>query len=63
MSVEQRGQVTHVEMESTANRRNSLSWRKPAGFPWGGTSRMTREGHVRICGRLGVKFPGPTRPL
>ena len=27
----------------------------------GGTSRMTREGHVRICGRLGVKFPGPTR--
>ena len=31
-------------------------------LPWGGTSRMTREGHVRICGRLGVKFPGPTRP-
>ena len=27
----------------------------------GGTSRMTREGHVRICERLGVKFPGPTR--
>ena len=30
-------------------------------LPRGGTSRMTREGHVRICGRLGVKFPGPTR--
>jgi hypothetical protein len=28
----------------------------------GGTSRMTRECQVRICERLGVKFPGPTRP-
>jgi hypothetical protein len=28
-----------------------------------GTSRMTRECQVRICERLGVKFPGPTRPL
>jgi hypothetical protein len=27
----------------------------------GGTSRMMREYHVRICERLGVKFPGPTR--
>ena len=26
-----------------------------------GTSRMRRESHVRICERLGVKFPGPTR--
>ena len=32
MPVEQREQVTHVRMESTGNRRNSLSWRKPAGF-------------------------------
>src|SRR6516162_6757876 len=24
---------------------------------------MTREGHVRICGRLGAKSPGPTRRL
>ena len=30
-------------------------------LPWGGTSRMNREIHVRICGRLGVKLPGPTR--
>jgi hypothetical protein len=28
---------------------------------WGGTSRMNREVHVRICGRPGAKFPGPTR--
>jgi hypothetical protein len=27
----------------------------------GGTSRMMREYHVRICEGLGVKFPGPTR--
>src|SRR5258707_14008565 len=33
------------------------------GLPRGGTSRMNREIHVRICGRLGVKFPGPTRQL
>jgi hypothetical protein len=26
-----------------------------------GTSRMRRESHVRICERLGVKVPGPTR--
>src|SRR4029077_21137114 len=29
----------------------------------GGTSRMNREVHVRFCERLGVKFPGPTRPM
>jgi len=28
---------------------------------YGGTSRMNREVHVRICERLGVQFPGPTR--
>src|SRR5580693_3650554 len=27
----------------------------------GGTSRMNREVHVRICGGLGVKVPGSTR--
>ena len=27
------------------------------------TSRMNREVHVRICEGLGVKFPGPTRPI
>src|SRR5450631_3070827 len=26
-----------------------------------GTSRMMREYQVRICERLGAKFPGPTR--
>jgi len=27
----------------------------------GGTSRVTGDGQARICERLGVKFPGPTR--
>jgi hypothetical protein len=34
--------------------------RQPSG---GGTSRMTRECQVRICERLGVQFPGPTRQV
>jgi len=61
MSVERREQVTHVRRESTGNRRNSCLGGSPAGLPRGGTSRMNREIHVRICGRLGVKFPGSTR--
>jgi hypothetical protein len=28
----------------------------------GGTSRVSRETQARICERLGVKFPGATRP-
>src|SRR5258707_344281 len=36
-----------------------LDGRRQPSF--GGTSRMTRECHVRICERLGVKLPGPTR--
>jgi hypothetical protein len=49
---------------------SSWSQRATGGTPFldrrrqpslGGTSRMNREIHVRICERLGVKFPGPTR--
>ena len=58
--MERREQVTHMRMESTGNRRNSLSRWEAAAFS-GGTSRMNREIHVRICERLGVQFPGPTR--
>src|SRR5215467_2944901 len=49
-------------MESTGNQRNSLSCWKAAAFS-GGTSRMNREIHVRICERLGVQFPGPNGGL
>ena len=50
-----------VEIGSTGNGRNPIfnGRRQPS---CGGTSRMTRECQVRICERLGVKFPGPTRP-
>src|SRR5712691_7479795 len=48
------------QVESTGNRRNScLDGRRQSSL--GGTSRMNREIHVRICEGLGVKFPGPTR--
>src|SRR5262249_53056079 len=45
---------------STGNGRNPMfnGRRQPS---CGGTSRMTRECHVRFCERLGVQFPGPTR--
>jgi hypothetical protein len=48
-------------LRSTGNGRNPIfnGRRQPS---CGGTSRMTRECQVRICERLGVKFPGPTRP-
>ncbi len=59
--MERRGQVTHDRKESTGNRRNSSFLAEGASLLLGGTSRMNREVHVRICGRLGVQFPGPTR--
>ena len=45
---------------STGNGRNPTcnGRRQPSR---GGTSRMMREYQVRICERLGVKFPRPTR--
>src|ERR1700693_5987812 len=60
MPVERRGGVIAVEIGSTGNGRNPIfnGRRQPS---CGGTSRMTRECQVRICERLGVKFPGPTR--
>src|SRR6202048_2856428 len=62
MPVERRGWVIAVEIGSTGNGRNPIfnGRRQPS---CGGTSRMTRECQVRICERLGGKFPGPTRPL
>src|ERR1700737_1735024 len=62
MHVERRGGVIAFEIGSTGNGRNPIfnGRRQPS---CGGTSRMTRECQVRICERLGVKFPGPTRPF
>jgi len=62
MTAERREQVTREEIEqgqrATGGTRRFR--RKVATFK-SGTSRMNREVQVRICERLGVKFPGPTR--
>jgi hypothetical protein len=61
--VERREQVTRKEI-ITANWQQEELWdfggrRQPS---MGGTSRVTGDGHARICEGLGVQFPGPTRP-
>ena len=61
MPVEQREQVTRVKMMATGKPEDLLVLAEAGRLPWAGTSRMSREIHVRICGRLGVKFPGSTR--
>src|SRR6266567_9237014 len=60
MLVERRGWVTDVGsgQPATGGTWSINGRRQPSN---GGTSRMTRECQVRICERLGVKFPGPTR--
>ena len=60
MPVERREQAIAIWLGSTGNGRNLMfnGRRQPSS---GGTSRMMREYQVRICERLGVKFPGPTR--
>src|SRR2546421_1786514 len=60
MPVERRERVIAIWLGSTGNGRNPMfnGRRQPSR---GGTSRMMREYQVRICERLGVKFPGPTR--
>ena len=62
MLVERRGRVIAIWLGSTGNGRNPMfnGRRQPS---CGGTSRMMREYQVRICERLGVKFPGPTRQI
>ena len=60
MSVERRGQATRVMV-------NLANWQQEGRLvvAEGGSSqwmaRMGREAQVRICERLGVRLPGPTR--
>jgi hypothetical protein len=64
MSVERSGQAIGVETS-----KGQLATGGARGFDEGrqlfidGTSRMNREVQVRICEGLGVKSPGPTRPI
>src|SRR3979490_1224229 len=60
MPAERRERAIAIWLGSTGNGKNPMfnGRRQPSR---GGTSRMTREGQVRICEGLGVKFPGPTR--
>src|SRR5918994_3584506 len=60
MPAERRERAIAIWLGSTGNGRNPMfnGRRQPSR---GGTSRMMREYQVRICERLGVKFPGPTR--
>ena len=54
------GQVIDDEFGPTGNGRSpKLNGRRQPSID--GTSRMMREYQVRICERLRVKFPGPTR--
>jgi len=57
MPAERREWAIVFEIGSTGNGRNPVinGRRQPSR---GGTSRMNREVQVRICERLGVKFPG-----
>jgi hypothetical protein len=60
MVVERRGQVIDDESGQLGNGRSpKLNGRRQPSID--GTSRMMREYQVRICERLRVKFPGPTR--
>ena len=60
MVVKRRGRVIDDEFGPTGNGRSpKLNGRRQHSID--GTSRMMREYQVRICERLRVKFPGPTR--
>ena len=60
MAVERRGWVIAVDLgQPVAGKSPSFNGRRQPSRD--DTSRMMREYQVRICERLGVKFPGPTR--
>ncbi len=60
--MEGREQVTRVGIVRVNGQPEELDGSDGRRQPsMGGTSRMNREVHVRICERLRVKFPGATR--
>ena len=64
MSVERRGQVTRIGIVRVNGQPEELDGSDGRRQPsLGGTSRVSREAQARFREGLGVKFPGPTRPL
>ena len=60
MGLERRGWVIAADLGQLVRREEPfVQWKAAAFTRW--QSRMMREYPVRICERLGVKFPGPTR--
>jgi hypothetical protein len=63
MPVERREQVTRIRIVRVNGKPEEPDGRDGGQRPlMGGTSRVSREAQARICERLGVKLPGPTRP-
>src|SRR5664279_4233020 len=63
MPLERREQVTRIGIVRVNGKPEELDGHDGGRQPsMGGTSRVSREAQARICERLGVKFPGPTRP-
>ena len=61
MLVERREGVTRIRVAGQRDTGAALGLLMEGGSPSvGGTSRMSREVHVRSCEGLGVKFPGAT---
>jgi hypothetical protein len=63
MAVEGREQVTRIRIIRVNGKPEELDGSDGRRQPsMGGTSRVSREAQARFCERLGVKFPGATRP-
>jgi hypothetical protein len=50
------------QFRSTGNRRSRTVRTEGSNLQWAARARVTGDSQARICERLGVKFPGPTRP-
>src|SRR5262249_50606286 len=64
MPVARRGQAIHATIGGVNRQREELlgCCGESASSPWMARSRVSREAQARICERLGVQFPGATRP-
>ena len=63
MAVEGREQVTRIRIVRVNGQPEELDGSDGRRQPsMGGTSRVSREAQARFCERLGVQFPGATRP-